>query len=503
MRGERHGTAGRSASVAAIAVSALVACGGEPRPDAGAAHPGAAQRGRTASDQEGPPLPEGFPDIDPMVAERIIQVQPQFAAHPGDAAPWVELGLIYQANWYSQLAESCYERAADLDGSNPRASYFLAIARDNRGDPRAIDAMERAAGIEPTFAPAHWRLGLMYLDSGRVQEAERCFLRATDADLTDPAGWFGLARVLLLQKRAEEAARIIELRLLHGPYAAYARHMLAEVDRQLGRSEPRRTEHGPAVAPPWRDRWSDEIVMRRTGFHPKRLEAEMLAHMGRYDEAIERLQELLVHWPDNMEVRNDLAMVHFRSGHADEAKAMLDAILEASPNHPATLANRAVLRLESATSRGALALALADADHALRANPNYAAAHEARGNILFKMLDFERAADAFRAAVRCDARRSDLLVEAGRAQVAQRRFDKAAVAFQEAIDRAAALDQAWLGLGIARMELGDAPGAAAALDQAAQLIRPGDPAYAVLQQRMVMLDRSGGAAAPGKAEGRE
>ncbi len=437
-----------------------------------------------------------------MVAERITQVQQQVEANPRDAAPWLELGLVYQANWYPQLAESCYERAADIDGSNARAWFFLGMARDSRGDFRAIDAMQRAASLEPTFAPAHWRLGLMYLDSGRVQEAERSFLRATDADLTDPAGWSGLARVLLLQKRAEEAARIIELRLLHGPYAAFARHMLAEADRQLGRIEPRKTEHGPAAAPPWRDRWSDEIVMRRTGFHPKRIEAEMLAHMGRYDEAIQRLQELLVHWPDNVEVRNDLAMVHFRSGHADQAEPILDAILEASPDHPATLANRAAVRLEAATSPDALARALADADRALTANPNYAAAHETRADILFKMRDFERAAEAFRAAVRCDARRSDLLVEAGRSQIAQRRFDEAAVAFQEAIDRAAALDQAWLGLGIARMELGDTPGAAAALGEAARLIRPGNPAYAVLQQRLAMLEAPG-AAAPGKAERRE
>jgi tetratricopeptide (TPR) repeat protein len=279
--------------------------------------------------------------------------------------------------------------------------------------------------------------------------------------------------------------------------------MLAEADRQLGRSEPRGTEPGPAATPPWRDRWSDEIVMRRTGLHPTRIEAEMLAQMGRYDEAIERLGVLLVHWPDNLEVRNDLAMVHLRSGHADRAGPILDAILEASPDHPATLANRAVVRLDAATSRDGLARALTDADRALKANPNFAPAHEARARILFQMLDFERAAEAFRAAVRCDARRSDLLVEAGRSQIAQRRFDEAAITFQEAIDRAAALDQAWLGLGIARLEVGDTPGAAAALDQAARLIRPGNPAYAVLQQQLAMLQRAGGAGPSGTPEGRE
>jgi tetratricopeptide (TPR) repeat protein len=484
MRGERHGPRARPALIAALAGAVLGGCGGGKRPEA-AAPAGA------AADIETPPLPEGYPDVDPLVAERIAACLERISAGPRDPAGWLELGMVYHANWYPELAATCYEAAVALDGSSARAWFLLATVRDMGGHEGAIDAMRRAAALQPKFAPAHWRLGLQLLDAGRVPEAEQAFLRATDADPTDPAAWFGMARALALQDRAAEAAEIIELRLLHGPHAAYARHTLAAVNRQLGRGEPPGPAAAPAMLePPWRDPWLDEVASRRTGLHVKQRDAEILIHYGRYDEAIDVLESLRVRWPDSLEVRNDLALALARAGRADDAQAILDAILAERPGHPATLANRATIRLGAAPSRAELAASLADADRALEASPGFAAAHEARGRILFAMQEFAPASEAFRAAVRCDARRGDLLVEAGRSAIALRRFGEAALDFQAAIDRGAALDQAWLGLGVARLETGDRDGAAAALAQAARLIRPGDPAYPVLQQRLDMLRRA-------------
>ena len=51
-----------------------------------------------------PPLPAAYPDLDPLVGARITQVRDTILSDPDDARAWTGLGMIYQANWYPDLA---------------------------------------------------------------------------------------------------------------------------------------------------------------------------------------------------------------------------------------------------------------------------------------------------------------------------------------------------------------------------------------------------------------
>ena len=469
----------RSERTAAFLLGALVlfppACG-----DAASSTGGAAE----------PPLPDHL--ADPLVAQRVDAARRKVVADRLDAAAWKELGMVYRANWYPELAETCYERAVALSGDDAPGWFYLALARAELSKPQAsLEAMERAIEVEPAYAPAHWRQGLLLLEAGRLQEAERAFERATDLDLADPAGWFGLARVYVLQGRSADAAALIEMRLLHGPFAPYARHLLATAYRRLGRLDDARTllAEGAKGPPPWTDPWSDRVHARRTGLQPERGAAAALIKLGRYAEAITRLQALQEHWPNDLEVLNHLGVALVRSGQPARAESVLQAALALNPDHHVTLTNLGLVRFEGAADSAEWAEALEYVERSLQVNPTYADTHELQARIHFHSGRFDDAIASYRSALDRDARRTGLLVEIGRCQIALRRWAEAAATLEEAVDRDPAEGQAHLGLGIAKMELGELDEAAASFERARPLFKPGTPGYTVLQGRLDSLRR--------------
>ncbi len=437
-----------------------------------------------------PPLPDGYPQIDPLVAAKITTARSPVLADHLDAGAWLELGMVYQANWYPELAEACYRRAVTIDETRARGWFHLAAvgAEHSRLD-AAIDAMNRAVLLAPGFAPAHWRLGLMQLDAGRVAEAEQSFRRATEVDLADPAGWCGLVRTYLLTRRAAEAVELITLRLKHGRYGPYARHLLARAYRQLGRFDEARAELSRAAttALPWRDAWSDDVITYRTGLQPAHQAAMILIRAGRHGQAAARLEPLLEHWPDETDLKNTLAVALAGSGNPDRAISLLNEVLARHPDHHVALTNLALAYMTRG-GPGDIDEAMTRLQRSLGANPAYAETHELFGRLHFLTNRFDAGIDAFRTAVACDARRTDLLVEIGRGQIALRRWADAAVTFDDAVRRAPGLEQAWLGLGIAAMELGNLQRASAALERARATIRPDNPAWGVLQSRLATLE---------------
>src|SRR6185436_18270176 len=73
-----------------------------------------------------------------------------------------------------QEAAKLYREALRLDPNNAKTNYNLALALNKLADqPGEQQALERAVELDPKFVAARNQLGLLYLLSGRAQDAEK------------------------------------------------------------------------------------------------------------------------------------------------------------------------------------------------------------------------------------------------------------------------------------------------------------------------------------------
>ncbi len=119
-----------------------------------------------------------------------------------------------------------------------------------------------------------------------------------------------------------------------------------------------------------------------------------LARSGKTAEALSRADQLLVTRPRDPQLRFLKAMILRETGKLQDAISLLTSLTEDYPELPEPHNNLAVLQ----ASRGELDKARASLDMALRANPNYATAHENLGDVYLRL-----AANAFRRAQQFDS----------------------------------------------------------------------------------------------------
>src|SRR5262245_19621338 len=111
------------------------------------------------------PRVENLGAIAPEVADAARQALDSLAENPRDAARWGRFGMICEANGIVGAARDAYAVASSLNGSDAKWWYRLALVEARSGQPDdAIRDLRRAIELDPTYAPAHRRLGLWLLD---------------------------------------------------------------------------------------------------------------------------------------------------------------------------------------------------------------------------------------------------------------------------------------------------------------------------------------------------
>jgi len=328
-----------------------------------------------------PPVPRPAAGVisDPE-ATRIFEGQiAATEATPGEAVNWLTLGMLYEAQGLLELSVPCYEEAARLLPTNPRAWYRIALAREQLGDIQAaVDAVTKAAALAPTEAHLAWRRGLWLLALGDSEAAARAFSDATRINPGDPRGAYGLARVDLDQGKPEAAlARLdglpqtpVDDPLIH--------HLRAAALRGLGRAEEAEKEAARAGGsrPDWDDAWQQEVRAYEFGFWADFRKAKALAEAGRNEESAEILERLHAKYPSRRSPREILAAVRWNSGQKDAAiaewtKLSDEGSIVADVNLSGAL--ESLGRHEEALKR---------ADAAIELNPTLARAHVVRAHAL-------------------------------------------------------------------------------------------------------------------------
>ncbi len=439
------------------------------------------------SNDSGPPLPRTMSLIEPAVAQLVRKTRGELSKDLTDPGRWLQLGKVYDANEFYELAVQCYQRAALLSETDAQSWYHLGVARTRLGqDDEATEAMRRAAELAHSYAPAHWRLGVMLLEQGRLQEAEAAFGRATQIDGKDSAGWLGLARVDLTEGENQRAAQTLETLLTWTTTnVGYANQLLGVAYRRLGRTQEAetammRSQGAPAV---WNDRWRLELMNLRPGYTPRLRQANELIATGKVDEGVARLEQLHEEYPEKDTVAINLANAYRIKGRLQESVRLLGEVVAVKPEdyraHFSLAASCGkISQLPGIESpevwRGR---ALEHAQHAIDQNPSLSAAYALIGDLLVLEERFGEAVDQYREAYRRDPASYQWLYRAGVVHMQQQQWAEAVQDLETVTRQAPTFVGAFRALGLAQVQLGRLDEAEATMLHARQL-SPDDPTVA-------------------------
>ena len=436
-------------------------------------------------------LPAGLEGRDPAIVALVEKNLEAVAADPGDAGLWVRLGYVYEANDLDSLALESYRKALSLDPDRPRWWYRLARVEMRLGGRTAAqEAIGRAAALESNYAPLHWRQGFWHLDQGALDAARRSFERAIAVDPGDPAGRWGLARVLLQQDKPGQAVQVLEALAGTGTDYAYTHLLRGTAYRRLGRWEEAGAElrRGAGGGPVFRDEWDEAIEPYRTGLLAEFTRAARLVDAGRLDAARVLLQKLRRRYPDHAGVLKKLGVVLQKQRLHEEA---LEAFKAAARRRPEDVD----LQLTVASLYAGLkdpAAALEHLDRALALDPERQGAYEGKGAVLATMGRYQEAIEAFEQGLGCGPHNSSLLLRLGRSQSRVGSWEEALASFQRAAELDPTLAPALTGIGEAARHLGDLDEAEAALERAA-VLDPGSRGIASLLEEVRQLQAAEGA----------
>ena len=423
---------------------------------------------------------------EPSLVARVEETLRAVSADPGEPELWIRLGYVYEANLLIALALESYQKALSLDATRPKAWYRVAKIKMIMGDRvGAMAAAQRVVELAPDFAPVRWRLGLWQLEGGHLEEAQASFERAIALDAGDPAGWWGLARVLLQDERPEQAAAVLKRMLVEWQDDAYAHLLLGTAYRQLGRWEEARVEleRGAGSAPVWRqDAWDEEVILYKTGLDAELGRVRRLFEVGQLDTGIVMLEKLRRYHPDDLTVLSNLGRAYIEQRRPGRALEVFSTALSSYPEDVELHSGiaSAYMDLHNSTQ------ALQHLEWVIDLDPEPGEAYQKKGTILADMGRYRAAADAFEQALQYDPHNPWRLLPLGLVQCELEQWNAGLVNLQRAVELDSTLEQAFVGIGVANQKLGALDEAEAAFQRAASL-NPEFPRIKILLEEVQQL----------------
>lgn len=274
-------------------------------------------------------------DVEPPVRELIEARRQAVLDEPGSAEHWGALGMALDIHDFDTAADACYRRALELDPSRFAWAYYRAMALAELADPVAAAAFEAAVALDPGFSPLLVRYGDLLLGLGRMEDAEKRYRQAIEAD-GDGAGHalLGLARLAAAAGDLAQAIAHAEQALAAAPRLGPAHGLLAELHRRAG--EPKkaaearrqlREQRGPSVLV---DRWVAELMELGASSYWLHERGQFLLASRRPRLAEEQFRAAIELTP-HAQFHESLARALLVQELYDEAEASLRRALELAP----------------------------------------------------------------------------------------------------------------------------------------------------------------------------
>jgi tetratricopeptide (TPR) repeat protein len=198
--------------------------------------------------------------------DAIKEYQEAIRSDPKLAAAHNNLGSTYFAAGRFEEAAAAFRRACELDSGYGQAFFNLALAQIKLGHEKeanetlnaalraynsagethlkagrlkeAEEAFRGMLQIEPEYAPALTRLGIVYNAAGRYEEAARNVRRVTEREPGNVTAHEILAEALYGEQKYEEAAASAERALKFSPDSPDAHYIAGLARASLGERDP-------------------------------------------------------------------------------------------------------------------------------------------------------------------------------------------------------------------------------------------------------------------------
>ncbi len=422
---------------------------------------------------------------DPVISKLIDEAFGAVVRKPYDPERRLKLGMIYESNKLPELAVTCYEQFVTLDPENAKGWFHLATAREEIGEvASAVATMDRSIALKGDYAPSHWRKGLWLLELGRVDEAVMACEVAVRIAPEDVYAKMAMARSLMRADRSSDAVEILEEVVRGRADWGYAWQLLGTAYRFSHRAEDAKAAFAKSIGaePEWIDGWYGDILQYRAGYIDVVRRALKCYARGEYEEMLGLLLPLRSHRPDDVALLNNVGQAYLALGRFRKAADVYGEAIRKHPDHYGAYMNMASLHYRTKQP----ARALTFLNKSIELNQGVSKAHEMRGMILWGQGLFEPALASMDCAYGLDARNPDLLVWRGMLQCELKRFSDAVDTFEQAVEMDGAPAGAYIGLGLARMELGAFDASEDALDRGA-LQEPGNPQLRTARERLKVL----------------
>lgn len=199
------------------------------------------------------------------IEQAVREYHEAIRAYPALAPAHNNLGSAHFAAARFEEAAAAFRRAAELDAGYGQAHFNLALTHLKLGREREAEAALQTAlrayyttgdehfkagrlkeaeesyrgmlQIDPEYAPALLRLGLVCNDAGRFEEAAAHLRRAAERQPANPYAHEGLAEALYNLGRHEEAAAAAERALKLSPDAPAAHYFAGLARAALGQRD--------------------------------------------------------------------------------------------------------------------------------------------------------------------------------------------------------------------------------------------------------------------------
>ncbi|MEE8156087.1 MAG: tetratricopeptide repeat protein [Phycisphaerales bacterium] len=421
--------------------------------------------------------------VEPQVILKVRDARRAVQRHPSSAKTWGRLGTILDVHEFSTDAMYCYQRAAELDPSDFRWPYLLALAIAQEKPQASLSSLERAVQLNGNYLPARLHLAQQLTQENRPEEARGHYQAVLEADPTSFHAHLGMGQVLLgggdLAASHEHLSRAVEIE----PMAREGHSAMSRLFARLGddtaaeheMSLARRYPQGPSIPDPEHEKVQAEGVsarsynmrgleLTRRGKHREALAqfrraaesrsdvatfrgnlANTLMVLGQLDEAIKQYGEALRVDPSSARIRNHLAVALVNQGKLSEAEDVLQATLGRWPTDAETHHNLGVVY----EKQGRLDEAIEQFELAIAARPNYALAYRSLGQVLAKADRLDDAITSLLSAKEANPTDTPTYQRLSNLLVRRAEFAAAADTLREGLalatsDATLAMDLAWL-----------------------------------------------------------
>ena len=137
-------------------------------------------------------LQPAAPTMTPQQSQRILTLEKEVSANPGNQNAWFELGNLYFDTGNHQGAIRSYLEYLKLDPDNPNVLTDLGVMyRRNGQHQEAIASFDKAMAADPGHQQSRFNKGVVLMqDLGRAEEATRIWqeLAELNPDFQMPSG---------------------------------------------------------------------------------------------------------------------------------------------------------------------------------------------------------------------------------------------------------------------------------------------------------------------------